>query len=167
MAIDETELCRRHGEIGVRRAEAQVAGQRKSEAAADRVSPQDCDRRAIEVDHRPKTVLDCVSVIAGSRRVAIGCVEFRNVGAGAEVPAGAFDQRDQNVLARLDRRADRRQRAPHGAGDRVAALWPIEDDASERRFEVEGDVGHGGLIGDEVWRLFEAFAALEQTGILS
>ena len=168
VTVDEAELRRRHGEIGVGRAEAQIAGQRQPEPAADRVSPQDRDRRAVEVDQRLETVLNGVAVIARGGGVAIDRVEFRDVGAGAEMPAGALDQRDQNILAGFDRRADRRQRAPHGARDRIAALRPVEDDACERRFELEGDVGHGGLVSRRgLRRLFEAFAGLEQTGFLS
>ena len=83
------------------------------------------------------------------------------------MPACALDQHDENILARLDRRANRRQRAPHRARDRVVALGPVQNDAGERRFEVEGDVGHGGLAALQSGGAFEAFAGLEQTGILS
>ena len=57
----------------------------------------------------------------------------------------ALDERHQQVLARLDRGADRRQRPPHRAGDRIAALRAVEDDAGERRLEAQGYFGHEGL----------------------
>ena len=66
--------------------------------------------------------------------------------------ARALDKRDQHVLARLDRGADRGQRPPHRAGDRVAPVGAVEDDPGEWRLEEKGDVGHAGLMRDG-WRL--------------
>ena len=77
--------------------------------------------------------------------VAVDAAEFGNVGAGAEMRALALDKRHQEVLARLNRGADRRQSAPHRAGHRIAAFGAVENHAGERRLEAQGYVGHEGL----------------------
>jgi hypothetical protein len=100
---------------------------------------------AIEAHQRLEAVLDRVAVVARRRGVAVEVAKFGNVGAGAEMRALALDERHQRVLARLDRRTDRWQRPPHRAGDGVAALWAVEDDAGERRLEAQGCLGHEAL----------------------
>ena len=57
----------------------------------------------------------------------------------------AFDERHQQVVASLNRGADRRQRAPHRAGHRIATFRATENDAGERRLEAQGYFGHGSL----------------------
>ena len=126
--------------VGV--AKPEVAGKREAKAAADRDARIIGDGRPVEVDQRLEPVLDCVAIITRRRGVGVGHVELGNVGAGAEMRALALDQRDQHVLARLDRGPDRRQRPPHRPRDRVAALRPIENDAGERRLEAQGYGGH-------------------------
>ena len=126
-------------------AEPQIAGERQAKPGADRDAADDGDGRAVEVHQRLEAVLHRVAIVARRRGVAVDLAEFGNVGAGAEMRALAFDERHQQVLARLDRGADRRQRAPHRAGNRIAAFRAVEDDAGERRLEAQGYFGHGGL----------------------
>ncbi len=95
------------------------------------------------LDQRPEAVLDGVAILARGGRVLVDLVEFRNVGAGAEMPARALEKHDKRVGSSLDRGLDRGQRAPHGARDGVAPLGAVQDDAGERRLEAQGDVGHG------------------------
>ena len=123
-------------------AESEIAGERKTKPAPDRDAADDADGRAIELHQRPEAVLHRIAVVARRRGVAVSLVELGNVGAGAEMRALALDERDQHVLARLDRGADRRQRPPHRARDRIAALRAVEDDAGEGRLETQGYVGH-------------------------
>ena len=126
-------------------AEPQIAGERQAKPAADRDAADDGDGRAIEVHQRLEAVLHRVAIVARRRSVAIDVAKFGNVGAGAEMRALALDERHQQVFARLNRGADRRQRAPHRAGDRVAAFRTVEHDAGERRLEEQGYVGHESL----------------------
>ena len=126
-------------------AEPQIAGEREAKAAPDRNPANDGDRRTIEIRERPQAVLDSIAVVARRGGVAVNGVEFGNVGAGAEMRALALDKRDQHVLARLDRRRDRRQRKPHRAGDRVAAVRAVENDAGEGRLEAQRNIGHEPL----------------------
>ena len=77
----------------------------------------------------------------------------------------ALDERHQQVLARLDRGADRRQRAPHRAGNRIAALGAVQNNAGERRLEAQGYFGHRGL-GRQAERL-SLFPSTFATGGMS
>ena len=142
VAIDEAELGRSDREMRVGGAKPQIAGERQAKAAADGDAADDCDRRAVEVHQRLETVLERVAIIARRRSVAIDLAKFGDVGAGAEMRALAFNERHQQVVARLDRGADRRQRAPHRAGNRIAAFRAVEDNTSERRLEAQGYLGH-------------------------
>ena len=126
----------------VRGAEPQIAGEREAKASPDGHAADDCDGRAIELHQRLEAALHRVAKVPRRRCIAVDVAEFDNVGAGAEMRALALDERHQQVLARLDRGADRRQRAPHRGGDRIAAFGPTEDHAGERRLEAQGYFGH-------------------------
>ena len=117
--------------------------------AADGDAADDGDGRAIEAHQRLEAVLDRIAIVARRRGVAVDLAEFGNVGAGAEMRALALDERHQQVLARLDRGADRRQRPPHRAVNRIAAFRAVEDDPGERRLEAQGYVGHEALGAPE------------------
>ena len=145
MAVDEAELGGGDRKVRVGGAEPEIAGEREAKPAPDRDAADHRDGRAIEIHQRLEAVLNRIAVIARRRGVAINLVEFGNVGAGAEMRALALDERDQHVLARLDRRADRRQRPPHRPRDRIAALRAVENDAGERRLEAQGYIGHEAL----------------------
>ena len=58
------------------------------------------------LDQRPQSVLDGVAIIAGGRGVFVDFVEFRDVGAGAEMAARALNKHDESVRTRLDRGPD-------------------------------------------------------------
>ena len=102
-------MAGRDREIGVVGAKPQVATERDREPAADRDAAQRRDRRPIEGGERAEAVLDRVDIVARRRGVAIDLGKFRDVGAGAEMAAGALDDDDQRVGARCD--APRRRRA--------------------------------------------------------
>ena len=125
---------------------------------ADRDAANDGDGRAVEAHQRLEAVLDRIAVVARRRGVAVDLAEFDNVGAGAEMRALALDERHQQVLSRLDRRADRRQRPPHRAGNRIAALGTVKDDAGEWRLEAQGYFGHEALEAPE--RTLFAFSSI-------
>src|SRR5277367_5611222 len=160
MTINEAEPGGSDGKVRVGGAEPQIAGERETKPAPDRDAADDADRRAIELHQRPEGVLDRIAIIARRRGVAVNLVEFGNVGAGAEMRAFALDERDQNVLARLDRRADCRQRPPHRPRDCVATLRAVENDAGERRLEAQGNIGHEVLEARRTRRFRPSLALL-------
>ncbi len=143
MAVDEAKSRRRNRKMRVGGAESQIAGERQAKPAADSDPANDRDGRAIDVHQRVEPVLDRVAIVARRGGVAVDLAEFGDVGAGAEMLPLALDKRHEHVLARLDRGADRGQRPPHRAGDRIAPVGTVEDDAGERRLEMQGYVGHG------------------------
>ena len=145
MAIDEAQSGGSDGKVRVGGAEPQIAGERQAKPGADRDAADDGDGRAIEVHQRLEAVLHRVAKVSRRRRVAVDVAKFGDVGAGAEMRALALDERHQQVVARFDRGADRRQRPPHRASDRIAPVGTVEDDAGERRLEAQGYFGHQAL----------------------
>ena len=144
VAVEEAELGGGDREIRVLGAEPQIAAERDGEPAADRDAAEGGDRRPVEGGERRQSVLDRVDVIARRRRVAIDLGKFRDVGAGAKMAAGALDDDDERIGARLDRGANFRQRAPHRARDRVAARRAVQANARQRRLEDQIDIAHAG-----------------------
>jgi hypothetical protein len=117
VGVDEAELGRRHPELDAVAGDAQVAGQRQLQAAADRVARQRRDRRDVgrveRVDRARERVGDELLGLGGEdvgRDVA-------DVIAGGEHPAGAGEDQRADAVA---------IRCPHGLGD------PVEDRVVQR-----------------------------------
>ena len=93
MAVDQAEFRRGDGEVRVRSAEPEIAGEREAQPRADGHAANDCDGRAIELHQRLEAVLHRVAKVSRRRRVGVDVAEFGNVGAGAEMRPLALDER--------------------------------------------------------------------------
>ena len=146
MAVNEAELGGGNRKVRVpQRKNLRSQASARPSPVPDGDAADNSDGRAIEVHQRFEAALHRVAEISRRRRLRIDVAEFGNVGAGAEMRPFALDKHDQQVVPRFDLSADRRQRAPHRACDRIAALGAVKDDAGERGLEAQGYVGHESL----------------------
>ncbi len=137
--VDDAQAGRRDAEAGGRLGDAQVAGDGDLGAAAHARALDEGDGRAGE---RGQGVVS--GLVHGVVGGAVGeAAELGDVGAGAEVLAGAAHHEDPHggVVGQLGAGAG--DARPHGLGDRVALVGAVEPQRGHRA--VAGD--HEGLVG--------------------
>ena len=124
--VDDAEPRGRNAEVGARLGDPEVARLGEPEAAADAIAGDRRDGRLGDVpdglaagDHR----LFVAGAVLGT---AAHLVELRNVGARAEIAAGASEDHHTGLAILLQGTEDCREPPPHVEGHAIAALGPVQ-----------------------------------------
>jgi hypothetical protein len=125
-SIEQAELGGRDRDVGVLCAESEVASESERKAAADGGALEHGNGGTIERDQRGEPSFDRAQIFTRGFAVAKDLVEFGNVGAAAEMAAGALDDEHARVLSPLDLAAELGQRAPHRKRHRIAPFRSVE-----------------------------------------